>query len=636
VTFFGELKRRNVYRAGIAYLLAAWVLLQIVDFVLDAISAPNWIVQVFILAAAVGLPVVLVFSWVFEMTPEGVKRESEIDRSQSITPTTGRKLDRVIIVFLAVAVVLLLADRFVGGRGSDSIPDSAQANSSQSATEKAGQEPVGGRHAAETQIPGEKSIAVLPFLALSSGPDDEYFADGLTEEILNSLAQLPELLVTARTSAFHFKGKDIPMREIAAQLGVATVVEGSVRRSGDRLRVTVQLIRAADGFHLWSENYDSTSQDTISVQEDIAEKIATAMNVVMDQGKREAMHQAGLRDVEAFIAWQKGLELAEKGHGDADMFSLLQQANDYFEIVQQKAPKFGEAWGYHADLYIHQLLDGVNDLPGGLTDPADVERALAQAIADYETALGIARTPQEQNIAEIDLAYVAGDWRGMPARLERFAGEQGCSSGNWLENVSLPFGYAEALLSRHKEFTVCNPLSSSTWRAAVRAMLWSGNFDQALQYARKGSEIAPGEWLSMMLVFTHVALGQFEEADAEINSRLKSQGDVLAARMLVAAARGDREQAGRILVMRSQELEKKDFWGLMMHAWAGDREQANQIAARMDEHPFGSQALSTNLLWCLCGEGWDLDVTPNFAAKIEASGLPWPPASPIKFPLKNW
>src|SRR5690606_17370568 len=141
---------------------------------------------------------------------------------------------------------------------------------------------------------------------------DEYFADGLTEEILNSLAQLPELLVTARTSSFAFKGQDLPIQDIASQLNVRHIVEGSVRRSGERLRVTAQLIRASDGFHLWSENYDSTEQDTIAVQEDIAEEIAQALNVVMDADKREAMRRAGLRDVAAFIALQKANELYEK------------------------------------------------------------------------------------------------------------------------------------------------------------------------------------------------------------------------------------------------------------------------------------------------------------------------------------
>ena len=265
MTLFQELRRRNVFRVGVAYILAAWVLLQGSDFVLDLIDAPGWILQVFVLAAAVGLPVVLVFSWVFEMTPEGLKRESQVDRSHSITAHTGRKLDRVIILSLAVAVAVLLTDRLVnhGGEHEAAVPEVASepADSAPSA-------------AAESKV---NSVAVLPFVALSSGPDDEYFADGLTEEILNSLAQLPELLVTARTSAFHFKGQDLPVQDIAAKLGVAQVVEGSVRRAGERLRVTAQLIRAADGFHLWSENYDSTEEDTIAVQQDIAEKIALAL-----------------------------------------------------------------------------------------------------------------------------------------------------------------------------------------------------------------------------------------------------------------------------------------------------------------------------------------------------------------------
>ncbi len=277
---FQELKRRNVFRVAVAYALAAWVLLQAIDFVLDAISAPNWILQVFILAAAAGFLVVLVFSWVFEMTPEGMKRESEIDRSRSITPQTGRKLDRVIIVFLALAVVLLLADRFIGRaekeKGSEPFSDVTKQDLVNSGEK--GSDP-------SVVSPAARSIAVLPFLALSSGEDDAYFADGLTEEILNSLAQLPELLVTARTSSFHFKGQDIPIQEIAAKLGVNNIVEGSVRRAGERLRVTAQLIRAADGFHLWSEDYDSTSADTIAVQENIAEQIASAMNVVMDAGQ---------------------------------------------------------------------------------------------------------------------------------------------------------------------------------------------------------------------------------------------------------------------------------------------------------------------------------------------------------------
>ncbi len=262
MTFFHELKRRNVFRVGVAYLLAAWVLLQIVDLVLDVISAPEWILQVFALAAAIGLPTVLIFAWAFELTPEGLKRESQVDRSSSITPQTGRKLDRAIIVLLVLTVAALLTDRYLN----------LERRSDESVVEQTVEEPATGSTPTADQTVTQRSVAVLPFLALSSGADDEYFADGLTEEILNALSQLPELLVTARTSAFHFKGQDLPVQEIAGQLGVRHIVEGSVRRAGERLRVTAQLVRAEDGFHLWSENYDSTAADTIAVQEDIARR----------------------------------------------------------------------------------------------------------------------------------------------------------------------------------------------------------------------------------------------------------------------------------------------------------------------------------------------------------------------------
>jgi TolB-like protein len=631
MSFFGELKRRNVFRVGVAYLLAAWVLLQIVDFVLDAISAPNWVVQVFILAAAVGLPVVLIFSWVFEMTPEGVKREREIDRSQSITPNTGRKLDRVIILFLVAAVALLLADRFIGAERVTT--ETAAATPAAEHFE----ETVGGRHAAESVVNSEKSVAVLPFLSLSSGQDDEYFADGLTEEILNSLAQLPELLVTARTSSFHFKGRDVPIQEIASQLGVGTIVEGSVRRSGERLRVTAQLIRAADGFHLWSENYDSTSEDTIAVQEDIAVKIATAMNVVLDEDKREAMRRAGLRNVEAFIAMQKATELFEIAHGDADIIGGLEEANRYFDQVLQLSPD-NPSWAYqgHSDLYIHKLLRGANGETGGVTDPAEVEDAMSAALADYEQELRSARTPQERNNAELDLAYITGNWAGMPARFERYAAEKGCSEGNWMQSIALPFGYASTIAPRSREFVVCDPMSSSTWRGEVRALLWSGEPEAALQSAQKGSELAPGEWLSMQLVSALAALGQFEEADSEVTARVQNDFQSSTARIMIAAARGDQEQMNTLIEQRLEYPDLGDFRALNYFAWAGDRDRANEVAARIDQHAMGSQALSTALLWCYCGAAFDLEATPNFAENIRESGLVWPPDSPIEFPFKNW
>ncbi|MCJ7592005.1 MAG: hypothetical protein MUO51_11710, partial [Woeseiaceae bacterium] len=270
-SLFQELKRRNVFRVAIAYLIVAWLILQVVDLVLDNISAPDWIMQVFMLAIAVGFPIAVIFAWAFEVTPEGVKREKFVDRSSSITSKTGRKLDRIIIGVLVIAVVMLVGDRF-------SIRDATIAAPSETPS------------APSSMV--EKSVAVLPFVTMSSGEDDGYFSDGLTEEILNSLAQLPDLKVTARTSSFHFKNKDLPVQQIAEILGVEHIVEGSVRRSGDQVRITAQLIRASDGFHLWSDTYDRSVEGGFVVQTEIAEKVASALDIVLNDDQLALMTSA--------------------------------------------------------------------------------------------------------------------------------------------------------------------------------------------------------------------------------------------------------------------------------------------------------------------------------------------------------
>ena len=211
MSFFDELKRRNVVRVGLAYAVIGWVLIVIaVGAVVTAIAfenfgAPEWVLKSFVVALLLGLPVALILAWAFEMTPEGIKREKDVDRSQSITRTTGRKLDRLIIAVLGVAVIVLGINQFIGG---DAQPG------------------------ANTEISeADQSIAVLPFVDLSPGQSDEYFGKGIAEELLNALAQFPNLQVAARTSAFSFAGQDIDLREVGETLNVAHVLEGSIRRS---------------------------------------------------------------------------------------------------------------------------------------------------------------------------------------------------------------------------------------------------------------------------------------------------------------------------------------------------------------------------------------------------------------------
>ena len=222
---FEELKRRNVFRVAAAYLVISWLLLQVVDVVGPLLNMSDELGRYLLFLMAIGFIPAMGFAWAFEMTPEGVKRESDVDRSQSLTPETGQKLNRLIIVMLALAVGLLLFDKFML-RDESPGQNNRVASTAQPTSETPAPQPGIGAMVS-------KSVAVLPFAVMSNGPDDDYFADGLTEEIINSLAQLPDLLVTARTSAFHFKGQNLPIGDIAEQLGVTHVVEGSVRRAGE-------------------------------------------------------------------------------------------------------------------------------------------------------------------------------------------------------------------------------------------------------------------------------------------------------------------------------------------------------------------------------------------------------------------
>jgi TolB-like protein len=624
MSLFQELKRRNVFRVAIAYVLLGWAVLQGADFLLDLAGAPEWVIRVFAIAGLVGFPFALFFAWAYELTPEGIKPEREVDRGESITPKTRRKLDRLIILFLVVAVGFLLVDRYFGAerRPTDAAGEAVAA--------AAGPAP-----AAEGGDSDRRSVAVLPFIAMSSGADDEYFADGLTEEILNSLAQLPELLVTARTSAFQFKGHELSVQEIAGKLGVRHVVEGSVRRSGDRLRVTAQLIRAADGFHLWSENYDSTSQDTIEVQEDIAEQIATALDVVLDERRREAMRRAGLRDVEAFIALQKAYERFDAAHGEVDQVGGLLEANRYFEQVLERVPGYAPALFEHADAYAHMLDHAAwRDAPPGTGQPT--VDPLAQAVSDLTAAAGNARNFDERAAIEFDLAVVNSDLRGVKTRLQKHLQLDGCEYPGWLDPMAAIFGYADQLVERLEAIRRCDPMAPIRAFSQSRAALWAGEPERALEIATRARETFSHPWLDVAVTNALLAMGQFETARNEISLHRKDEFLAAFAEVVIAAAAGERARAGELRQAFLEHPEVTDFERLQIHAMLGDREEANATAARVDQRARMPMSLMVATIWCNCGAPFDLEATPNFAAKLQEGGLPWPPRSPIAFPLKGW
>ena len=629
MSFFEELKRRNVFRVGIAYVLLGWVVMQAADFALDLIDAPNWIIQVFFIAGLTGLPIALFFAWAFEVTPEGIKREKEIDRSQSITPHTGRKLDRAIIAFLAIAVVLLLLRPYWSA-------ETETATTAGPALEV--QEPPT-TIAAQITRP-EKSVAVLPFVARSTGEDDQFFADGLTEEILNALAQLPELFVTARTSAFAFKDQDVPVSEIAEKLGVEHIVEGSVRHSGDRVRVTAQLVRATDGFQLWSESYDSTSTDTIAMQEDIAEQIATALDVVMDEDRRAAMRRVGLRNPAAFTLFQKGTAASREAHGAFDQITGLLASNDYFDAVLELVPEYAPAHTERADPYVHIINDAATNEPTLGNVPEDVmENAYELAVEAMTQARTHAVSLEARNSAEFDLAVLTGDFYRIRSRMETYLAATDCETMTWIEPMASVFGYAAELVERLEPVVECNPLGPVRRFSQARAAMIAGDPQLALELISAAREQVSHPWLTMLQVDALIAAGEPEAAELELQRSGSDAFYQFISGFKLAANQGDRQKAEEMLLALQEVVQIENPGGFLMlqyYAATGQRALANELAATIDAQAYGPLPLILVTLWCSCGAPFDLEATPNLAAKIEQGNLPWPPPSAISFPLKDW
>ncbi len=344
MSLFAELKRRNVVRVGLAYIVIGWVLAQIAEFAFENFGAPEWVLKTFVVAVLLGLPLALFFAWAFEMTPEGLKREEDVDRSNSITPSTGRKLDFVIIGVLAVALAYFALDRGTEIELIDSPEGTVVVDASD--TEDANNVSV--------DEPIVRSIAVLPFVNMSSDKEQEWFSDGLTEELLNALARTPDLLVAARTSSFKYKGSNEDIPTIAKALGVAHVLEGSVRRGGDQLRVTAQLIRASDGFHLWSQTYDRKPEDVIALQEEVAIKIATALKTALDPEALAKMMSSGTNSVPAYNAYLQGLAYGISTISTGDAYEFL-SARDAFDKAVELDPEFSLAYWELAKFWNVQL-----------------------------------------------------------------------------------------------------------------------------------------------------------------------------------------------------------------------------------------------------------------------------------------
>jgi len=352
MSFFDELKRRNVVKVGIAYAVSTWILLQLTDVVADILVLPEWAPQLILLILVVGFIPALIFAWAFEMTPEGIKREKDVDRSVSITPGTGRKLDYVIIGLLAVGMSYFVWEsRF------------SEKEAGQHVTEAGGE--VTTPTLTEADLKREKSIAVLPFTNRSPNADDAYFTDGIHDDLLTQLAKIDAFSVISRTSVMEYRDTTKNLKQIALELGVGNVMEGSVQRSGNRVRINVQLIDANTDEHVWAETYDRqlTTENLFDIQSEIAKAIATALHATLTDTEIASVADVPTENVKAYELYlqAKRFALGETAIGFDTSVDLYREA-----LILD--PNFKLAWiGLaHAFINIYWAYGG---------DPADRDRA---------------------------------------------------------------------------------------------------------------------------------------------------------------------------------------------------------------------------------------------------------------------
>lgn len=395
---FQELKRRNVIRVAFAYIVTAWLLLQVADLVLNNVGAPDWVFPTILMVIGLGFVPAVLFSWAYEITPEGIKREKDVDRSQSVTAVTAHKLDRAIIVILLLAVAYFSYDKLSDGPDPDEAAVTEVAPAPVATTAPAVQ--------AAATSDGKSSIAVLPFVNMSSDVEQEYFSDGISEELLNLLAKIREFRVAGRTSSFAFKGQNDDLREIGRSLGVDNILEGSVRKSGDRVRITAQLVKVDDGYHLWSETYDRELHDIFAVQDEIAGAVVKELQVTLlgDRPQHDSS-SALMENTDAYNAYLQGLFYYNKRGPDN-----YDTANGYFETAVALAPDSALAWA--------ALGRSSSDYAGQTSE--DPAAAIARAREATAKALELDDTLPEAYMALSSiLSSWDWDWQGAEAATRR-------------------------------------------------------------------------------------------------------------------------------------------------------------------------------------------------------------------------
>jgi TolB-like protein len=452
-----ELKRRNVFKIATAYIVVGWVVLQVAEFFFESFGAPSWAIRSLTVLVVLGFPIAAILAWAFETTPEGVVRDSTDDPGLP-AKWTDYLWGGLIVATLGVASINLVNNwqqQNVTGEAPH-LPAVKHADNPENLISQA---PV-----------SDQSIAVLPFVNMSGSEENEYFSDGISEELLHGLTNLDSSLrVAARTSSFYFKGKDVDIATIGERLNVATVLEGSVRRAGNRVRITAQLINVADGYHLWSETYDRTLDDIFAVQDEIARAIVEALKVELAISPTSTLLVSGTSDLAAYEAYLQGVHQLKDGSPD--------KALEHFELATQRDPDYADAWGQLAATYMLLSLRH----PWEVTAPHG-RRAFERALAlDPENGYALASKGGYTLRTTWDWASATGHYQ----RALRSKADHAQMAKSYADVILTPLGQNERARELYSEVLSNDPLNRQAQLSQLLLDTFENNDEAVLDAAQR-------------------------------------------------------------------------------------------------------------------------------------------------------
>ena len=589
--FFAELKRRNVYRVAVAYAVVAWLLIQAASILFPAFDAPASAIKILVVILVLGFPIALVFSWAFEITPEGIKLESEVAANQSITRKTGRKIVAITTV-LAVIAAGLLVFQFIRARSTTLVSAGEPAMTN-------------------------KSIAVLPFDNLSRDPDNAYFCEGVQDEILTRLAKVADLKVISRTSTQHFKSAPENLPEIAKKLGVMHILEGSVQKAGEQVRVNVQLINALTDAHLWADTYDRKLTDIFAVESEIAKTIAETLQARLTGSEKSSIAKKPTVNPEAYELYLKGRFFWNKRTGND-----LRKSIEYLKQAIAKDPNYALAYAALADSYgLLRFYGGASPAESIVPASAAAKKAieLDDSLAEPHASLGLIATEE----LEVDRAV---------RELERAVqlNPNYATAHHWLSLALTALRQSDRSVKELKRAVELDPLSMVINADLSIGYIYARRYDEAEAQARKALEIDPRSFLAHYYLGMALQLkGQLKEAIPEFQKAVEVNHDPYSIAMLIQgyARHGQTDEARKLLgqlneMAKSAEVPEYAF--ALAYTSLGERDRAIEAL----EHAFAGG--NNSYLFLLPGDPLldDLRGDPRFEALIQKIVGPKKEATP--------